>query len=98
MSQPSSETKTVKIGRPLSKPSKAAQKALDEFLEQTNGNFSTEDVRRVTKQSVVTVRNRLNSLIKSGKIEKVEFKKMTHNGVPARGRPQSIYRKVKGHD
>lgn len=96
MPQQCTSKKTAKksMGRPLGSSGKETQKLIDQFLQDIDRNFSTEDIRRVTKQSTVTVRNRLNALLKAKRIERVTTQKILNNGTPVRGRPQAIYRKL----
>lgn len=96
--EPPDERKAATMGRPLGKTGKATQQAMESFLARTDGEFSTNDVRQATMQSVVTVRNRLNSLINAGEIKKVRSVHVIKNGVSARGRPQCVYRKVPRHE
>jgi len=77
---------TRPVGRPLSKRGRSAKRAVEKFLEQHNGQFTAADVRRVAKQSKVTVRNRLNALERDGLIKKVD---QVSSG--KRGRPMAVY-------
>ena len=77
---------TKSVGRPLTKRARSTKRAVEKFLEQHNGQFTAADVRRVAKQSKVTVRNRLNALERDGLIKKVD---QVSSG--KRGRPMAVY-------
>ena len=80
---------TNTVGRPLSKRARSTKRAVEKFLEQHNGQFTAADVRRVAKQSKVTVRNRLNALEREGAIKQVGVKP-----TGKRGRPLAVYEKA----
>jgi predicted transcriptional regulator len=77
---------TKSVGRPLTKRARSTKRAVEKFLEQHEGQFTAADVRRVAKQSKVTVRNRLNALERDGLIKKVD---QVSSG--KRGRPMAVY-------
>lgn len=81
---------TRSIGRPLSKRGRNTKAALDRFLKQTVSTFTVADLRKVSKQSKVTVRNHATALERQGLIEVVG----TTANSGKRGRPQTIYQKV----
>jgi len=85
---------TRPVGRPLSKRGRSAKRAVEKFLEQHNGQFTAADVRRVAKQSKVTVRNRLNALVAAGSIKQVDSVPVQKSGKASRGRPLAVYEKV----
>lgn len=74
------------VGRPLTPRAQKTKRAVERFLEQTEGQFTAADVRKVSKQSKVTVRNRLNALERDGLIKKVDS---ASSG--KRGRPMAVY-------
>jgi len=84
---------TRPVGRPLSKRGRSAKRAVEKFLEQHEGQFTAADVRRVAKQSKVTVRNRLNALVAAGVIEKVDSVPVQKAGKATRGRPLAVYKR-----
>jgi len=82
---------TRSVGRPLTKRARSTKRAVEKFLEQHEGQFTAADVRRVAKQSKVTVRNRLNALERDGLIKKVD-----QMSTGKRGRPLAVYVKTDG--
>jgi len=85
---------TRSVGRPLSKRGRSAKRAVEKFLEQHEGQFTAADVRRVAKQSKVTVRNRLNALLAAGAIKQVASVPVQKAGKASRGRPLAVYEKA----
>ena len=85
---------TRPVGRPLSKRGRSAKRAVEKFLEQHDGQFTAADVRRVAKQSKVTVRNRLNALVAAGAIKQVDSVPVQKAGKATRGRPLAVYEKA----
>ena len=82
------------VGRPLTKRARSTKRAVEKFLEQHDGQFTAADVRRVAKQSKVTVRNRLNALVAAGVIEQVGSVPVQKAGKASRGRPLAVYEKA----
>ena len=80
------QTVTRTVGRPLTKRARSTKRAVENFLEAHEGQFTAADVRRVAKQSKVTVRNRLNALERDGLIKKVD-----QQSSGKRGRPMAVY-------
>ena len=70
----STTTQTVvrSVGRPLTDRARRTKRAVERFLESSQGQFTAADVRKVSKQSKVTVRNRMNALEREGLIKKVK--------------------------
>ena len=87
------QTVTRPVGRPLSKRGRSAKRAVEKFLEGHEGTFTAADVRRVAKQSKVTVRNCLNAFEREGTIEKVGSQPVQKSGKASRGRPLAVYKR-----
>ena len=81
-------------GRPLSSRGKATKRAVDRYLDQVQGQFTAADVRKVSKQNKVTVRNRLNALVNAGVIKQVASQPVQKAGKVTRGRPLAVYEKA----
>jgi len=84
---------TNTVGRPLSKRGRSAKRAVEKFVSENQGTFTAADVRRVAKQSKVTVRNRLNALVAAGVIEQVDSVPVQKAGKATRGRPLAVYKR-----
>ena len=85
---------TRPVGRPLSKRGRSAKRAVEKFVNDHQGTFTAADVRRVAKQSKVTVRNRLNALVAAGAIKQVDSVPVQKAGKASRGRPLAVYEKA----
>ena len=88
------QTVTRPVGRPLSKRGRSAKRAVEKFVSEHQGQFTAADVRRVAKQSKVTVRNRLNALVATGAIKQVASQPVQKSGKATRGRPLAVYEKA----
>ena len=81
---------TRSVGRPLSKRGRCTKAALERFLNQVEGTFTVADLRKVSKQSKVTVRNHVSELQRRGVIVPVG----SAPNPSKRGRPQTVFRKA----
>ena len=80
------QVQTRSVGRPLTDRARRTKSAVERFLSTVNGQFTAADVRKVSKQSKVSVRNRLNAMEREGRIQKVD-----QVSTGKRGRPLAVY-------
>ena len=80
------KVQTRNVGRPLSDRARRTKSAVERFLNSVEGQFTAADVRKVSKQSKVVVRNRLNALAREGRIKQVD-----QVSTGKRGRPLAVY-------